>query len=548
MIESYSIKTYGNGIVKTFKRTYADESQRQMAIEKRKKEKDPQYEKGNKAENRLKQRVNGKNYEYFGTISTSIESLRQDPLLLLKFGRDYIKTVTPENEFFITIEPYSNKDNGFHLHFFSMIPVPLEKWKRKYGSYEFSKQSIVINEYGYNPKMFEDPTFIDKVVEEITFSSDCVDYEKNPHGLYCKPLKSQEKAMDYISKKTQLVKKMITEIYPDKKKPHIYYSNSRLKKAKFENTRHDTDSGLTTNSTNTDKTEDDLLFYNKSIYFINSSYSQKNTLSFSRIYQDYDQYYFDYDTSDIVLKNGENLEDYYSLRTEKFIEISKETVFSLLDYIFIKLKDCKNELERIEETENYKSTEKITFFIQSIEKVLEKTFLYFSSTSDYFKQGTNINKEFSEFRHQISDSFSISYWKYWDREYYPDFEKMNLSFIENELENKIETLKSKINVYINLENIIDFNDFDQKKLKKGVKGWTSPVIYNKKNKSLKKNRIFKSKRCSFIFKNKDFYRFNNKIMYRSIDLYNYKPVFNTFFKDWLLKYVSYIQNIPKTQI
>ena len=37
-------------------------------------------------------------------------------------------------------------------------------------------------------------------------------------------------------------------------------------------------------------------------------------------------------------------------------------------------------------------------------------------------------------------------------------------------------------------------------------------------------------------------------MYRSIDLYNYKPVFNTFFKDWLLKYVSYIQNIPKTQI
>lgn len=62
MIESYSIKTYGNRIVKTFKRTYADESQRQMAIEKRKKEKDPQYEKGNKAENRLKQRVNGKDY------------------------------------------------------------------------------------------------------------------------------------------------------------------------------------------------------------------------------------------------------------------------------------------------------------------------------------------------------------------------------------------------------------------------------------------------------------------------------------------------------
>ena len=191
MIESYSIKTYGNGIVKTFKRTYADESQRQMAIEKRKKEKDPQYEKGNKAENRLKQRVNGKNYEYFGTISTSIESLRQDPLLLLKFGRDFIKTVTPENEFFITIEPYSNKDNGFHLHFFSMIPVPLEKWKRKYGSYEFSKQSIVINEYGYNPKMFEDPTFIDNAVEEITFSSDCVDYENNPHGLYFRPLKSK---------------------------------------------------------------------------------------------------------------------------------------------------------------------------------------------------------------------------------------------------------------------------------------------------------------------------------------------------------------------
>lgn len=545
MIESYSIKTYGNGIVKTFKRTYSDESQRQMAIEKRKKEKDPQYEKGNKAENRLKQRVNGKNYEYFGTISTSIESLRQDPLLLLKFGRDYIKTVTPENEFFITIEPYSNKDNGFHLHFFSMIPVPLEKWKKKYGSYEFSKKSIVMNKLGYNPRIFEDPSFVDSIVDSITFSSDCVDDEMNPHGLYCSPMKSQEKAMDYISKKTQLVKKMITEIYPDKKKPHIYYSNSRLKKAKFENTRHDTDSGLTTNSTNTDKTEDDLLFYNKSIYFINSSYSQKNTLSFSRIYQDYDQYYFDYDTSDIVLKNGENLEDYYSLRTEKFIEISKETVFSLLDYIFIKLKDCKNELERIEETENYKSTEKITFLIQSIEKVLEKTFLYFSSTSDYFKQGTNINKEFREFRHQISDSFSISYWKYWDREYYPDFEKMNLSFIENELENKIETLKSKINVYINLENIIDFNDFDQKKLKKGVKGWTSPVIYNKKNKSLKKNRIFTSKRCSFIFKNKDFYRFNNKIIYRSIDLYIYKPVFNTFFKNWLLKYVSYIKNIPK---
>ena len=125
---------------------------------------------------------------------------------------------------------------------------------------------------------------------------------------------------------------------------------------------------------------------------------------------------------------------------------------------------------------------------------------------------------------------------------------MNLSFIENELENKIETLKSKINVYINLENIIDFNDFDQKKLKKGVKGWTSPVIYNKKNKLLKRNRIFKCKRCNFIYKNKDFYRFNNKIMYRSIDLYNYKPVFNTFFKDWLLKYVSYIKNIPKISL
>lgn len=75
-----------------------------------------------------------------------------------------------------------------------------------------------------------------------------------------------------------------------------------------------------------------------------------------------------------------------------------------------------------------------------------------------------------------------------------------------------------------------------------------PVIYNKKNKSLKKNRILTSKRCSFIFKNKDFCRFNNKIMYRSIDLYIYNPVFNTFFKDWLLKYVSYIKNIPKISL
>lgn len=37
--------------------------------------------------------------------------------------------------------------------------------------------------------------------------------------------------------------------------------------------------------------------------------------------------------------------------------------------------------------------------------------------------------------------------------------------------------------------------------------------------------------------------YNN--VYRSIDFYIYKSVFNTFFKNWLLRYVSYIQNIPK---
>lgn len=94
----------------------------------------------------------------------------------------------------------------------------------------------------------------------------------------------------------------------------------------------------------------------------------------------------------------------------------------------------------------------------------------------------------------------------------------------------------------------DFGSFIQKRLLRRKKAYLKSSKGYRKNIYKLKNRFFKCKRCNFIYKNKDFYRFNNKIMYRSIDLYIYNPVFNTFFKDWLLKYVSYIKNIPKIPI
>lgn len=65
---------------------------------------------------------------------------------------------------------------------------------------------------------------------------------------------------------------------------------------------------------------------------------------------------------------------------------------------------------------------------------------------------------------------------------------------------------------------------------------SNSYLKSRKKRDIKNiNYAFISRRNNFIYNN----------VYRSIDLYIYNPVFNTFFKDWLLRYVSYIKNIPK---
>lgn len=65
---------------------------------------------------------------------------------------------------------------------------------------------------------------------------------------------------------------------------------------------------------------------------------------------------------------------------------------------------------------------------------------------------------------------------------------------------------------------------------------SNSYLKSRKKRDIKNiNYAFISRRNNFIYNN----------VYRSIDFYIYKPVFNTFFKNWLLRYVSYIQNIPK---
>lgn len=62
---------------------------------------------------------------------------------------------------------------------------------------------------------------------------------------------------------------------------------------------------------------------------------------------------------------------------------------------------------------------------------------------------------------------------------------------------------------------------------------SNSYLKSRKKRDIKNiNYVFISKRNNFIYKN----------VYRSIDLYIYKPVFNN---NWLLRYVSYIQNISK---
>lgn len=91
----------------------------------------------------------------------------------------------------------------------------------------------------------------------------------------------------------------------------------------------------------------------------------------------------------------------------------------------------------------------------------------------------------------------------------------------------------------------DFGSFIQKRLLRRKKAYLKSSKSRTKNIYKLKNRFFNCKRCNFIFKNNDFNKIEYKNTYKFKNIYNSKPVFNLYYKNWLLKYVSYINNIPK---
>ena len=94
----------------------------------------------------------------------------------------------------------------------------------------------------------------------------------------------------------------------------------------------------------------------------------------------------------------------------------------------------------------------------------------------------------------------------------------------------------------------DFGSFIQKSLLRRKKAYLKSSKGYKKNVYKLKNRFFNCKRCNFMFKNNNFNKIKYENTYKLKNIYNLKPVFNTYFGNWLLKYISYIKNIPKISL
>lgn len=479
------VTTYGNGRTFVSKRTLSD-NQRINIITDPEKEKERQKIKNCKG--RIRKACGSfDNFQYFFTFTD--EDLRHDPIKFKEIVSKYLKK--KGIKFIFVIEIYHPSHYGDWI-----LDDWKSSWKHKEGAKWENRESL--DEYFYDPEEYMGGKFKPRLGD--------FDYGIHIHGL-------SDKHVDFTDWEEEHPSSDPDDLYCEKIKAVI-----------------EDEFGCPLINTKTMETVKDP--------FVPLEYMMKN-IKYTKRY--FSEMGFDED------ENGKhkNLQIYSCniKRLEKednyYIENEDGTLDLITNRTNNEIEDLRNEIfkNQLDHDRKQRELEEVfsCFPINHVENEdiwNEKPVLIHKDNRNYidFDILTSINSNFYKLKRIYYIKFIVS-----------NIKKDMFSFRNIYLYNKNAVFNNENNVFTNKifycsgYYFTSFSSF----YPLGFLIQLNSYLKSRKKRDIKNiNYAFISRRNNFIYNN----------VYRSIDLYIYNPVFNIFFKDWLLKYVSYIKNIPEIPI